>query len=68
MKELRSKIWEALISTLPIIAIVYIMALLPWFHITGRELIDFSISAVLLILGTALYYALKIRHLDKLFI
>ena len=29
MKELRSKIWEALISALPITVIVYIMALLP---------------------------------------
>ena len=55
MKELRSKIWEALISTLPIIAIVYIMALLPWFRISGGELIDFSISAVLLILGIGLF-------------
>ena len=54
MRELRSKIWEALISTLPIIVIVYIMALLPWFHITGGELIDFSVSAVLLILGIGL--------------
>ena len=55
MKELRSKIWEALLSTLPIIAIVYIMALLPWFRISGGELIDFSISAVLLILGIGLF-------------
>ncbi len=55
MKELRSKIWEALISTLPITVIVYIMALLPWFSISGRELIDFSISAVLLILGIGLF-------------
>ena len=55
MKELRSKIWEALISTLPIIAIVYIMALLPWFHISGGEIVDFSISAVLLILGIGLF-------------
>ena len=55
MKELRSKIWEALISTLPIIVIVYIMALLPWFHISGGELVDFSISAVLLVLGIGLF-------------
>ncbi len=55
MKELRSKIWEALISTLPITVIVYIMALLPWFNISGSELVDFSVSAVLLILGIGLF-------------
>ena len=55
MKELRNKILEALISALPITAIVYILALTPWFHLTGVELITFSIGAVLLILGIGLF-------------
>ena len=55
MKELRSKILEALLSALPITVIVYIMALLPWFDFSSAELITFSIGAVLLILGIGLF-------------
>ena len=55
MKELRSKILEALLSALPITVIVYIMALLPWFDFSKAELITFSIGAVLLILGIGLF-------------
>ena len=55
MKELRGKILEALISALPITAIVYIVALTPLFNITEIELITFSIGAVLLILGIGLF-------------
>ena len=55
MKELGSKIWEALLSALPITLIVYLMALLPWFDFTKTELITFSISAVLLVLGIGLF-------------
>ena len=55
MKELRSKIIEALVSALPITVIVYIMALLPWFDFSGTEIITFSVSAVLLVLGIALF-------------
>ena len=55
MKELRSKIWEALISALPITAIVYILALTPWFDLNQTELITFSIGAVLLVLGIGLF-------------
>ena len=55
MKELRSKIWEALISALPITAIVYILALTPWFDLNRTELITFSIGAVLLVLGIGLF-------------
>ena len=51
MKELRSKIQEALISALPITVIVYLLSLLPWFDFTATELITFTIGAVLLILG-----------------
>ena len=55
MKELWGKIREALISALPITAIVYIVALLPWFNFSGLELLNFSISAVLLILGIGFF-------------
>ena len=55
MKELRSKILEALISALPITAIVYIMSFLPWFNFTQAELISFTVGAVLLVLGIGLF-------------
>ena len=55
MKELKEKIQEALISTLPITAIVYLLALTPWFDFTGTELITFSVGAVLLVLGIGLF-------------
>ena len=55
MKELREKIQEALISTLPITAIVYLLALTPWFDFTSTELITFSVGAVLLVLGIGLF-------------
>ena len=55
MKELKAKILEALISALPITAIVYLMALLPWFDFTTAELITFSIGAVLLVVGIGLF-------------
>ena len=55
MKELWSKIKEALISALPITAIVYILALTPLVNLNNTELITFSIGAVLLILGIGLF-------------
>ncbi len=55
MKELRSKILEALISALPITLIVYLVAVLPWFHFTASELINFTICAVLLVVGIGLF-------------
>ena len=55
MRELRAKIVEALVSALPITGIVYIMALLPWFDFSGTELLTFTISAVLLVLGIAFF-------------
>ena len=39
MKELREKIKEALVSALPITAIVYILALTPLFDLSATELI-----------------------------
>ena len=55
MKELREKISEALISALPITAVVYIMALTPLFDLSSVELITFTVGAVLLILGIGLF-------------
>ena len=49
------KIKEALISALPITAIVYILALTPFFEFTTAELITFTVGAVLLILGIGLF-------------
>ncbi len=50
-----SKIKEALISALPITLIVYLISLLPWFNFTGTELITFTVSAVMLILGIGFF-------------
>ena len=55
MKELKAKIMEALISALPITAIVYVLALTPWFEFSLIELVTFTIGAVLLILGIGLF-------------
>ena len=55
MKELLAKIREALLSALPITAIVYILALTPWFDFSAAELITFTVGAVLLIVGLGLF-------------
>ena len=55
MKELREKIKEALISALPITAIVYILAMTPLFHLSSTELMTFTVGAVLLVLGIGLF-------------
>ena len=55
MRELGSKIKEALVSALPITLIVYVMALLPWFDISGVEIITFTVSAVMLVLGIGFF-------------
>lgn len=55
MKELKAKILEALISALPITAIVYIMALTPMFEFSKTELITFTVGAVLLVLGIGFF-------------
>ncbi len=55
MRELRSKIMEALISALPITVIVYIMALLPWFDISAAQIGTFTIGAVMLVLGIGFF-------------
>ncbi len=55
MKELRSKIWEALLSALPITLIVYVLAMTPLFNLNRVELITFSVGAVLLVLGIGMF-------------
>ena len=55
MKELCNKIWEALLSALPITAIVFLVSLLPGIHFSSTELVTFSVGAVLLVLGIGLF-------------
>jgi len=55
LKELLSKIQEALLSALPITAIVYVLSLTPWFNFTAAELITFTVGAVLLVVGLGLF-------------
>ncbi len=55
MKELWSKIKEALISALPITAMVYVLSLTPLFDFTRDALITFTVGAVLLVLGIGLF-------------
>ena len=55
MKELKEKIVEALVSAMPITAIVYVLALTPYFDFSGAELITFTVGAVFLILGIGLF-------------
>ena len=55
LKELREKIKEALVSALPITAIVYLLALTPLFDLSTTELITFTVGAVLLVLGIGLF-------------
>ena len=50
-----AKIQEALLSALPITAIVYVLSLTPWFNFTSAELITFTIGAVLLVVGLGLF-------------
>ena len=55
MKELTTKIKEALFSALPITLIVYLLALLPGFSFNRWEMISFTIGAVLLIIGIGFF-------------
>ena len=55
MKELKEKIVEALVSALPITAIVYVLVLTPFFDFSPAELITFTLGAVFLILGIGLF-------------
>ena len=53
--ELMAKIKEALLSALPITAIVYVLALTPWFDFSRTELMTFTVGAVLLVVGLGLF-------------
>ncbi len=55
MKELWSKIRESLVSALPITLIVYLIAFLPGFSFSRLEIVNFTVGAVLLILGIGLF-------------
>lgn len=55
MKELWAKIKEALVSTLPITLIVYILAFLPGFTFSRTEMTSFTIGAFLLVLGIGFF-------------
>ena len=55
MKELRNKIREALISALPVTALVYLLALTPILNLSRAELVTFTVGAVLLVLGIGLF-------------
>lgn len=55
MKELRAKIREALVSALPITALVYLVALLPGISFDRRQMLAFTVGAFLLILGIGLF-------------
>ena len=55
MKELQAKIKEALMSVLPVTAMVYLLAATPLLYLTRIELIPFTIGAVMLILGIGLF-------------
>ena len=55
MKELLKKIKEALVSTIPITAIVYFLALTPLFDLSRTELLTFTFGAIMLVLGVGLF-------------
>ena len=55
MKQLMEKIREALVSALPVTVLVYILALTPVLDLTGVELVTFTVSAVLLVVGIGLF-------------
>lgn len=54
-KQLLIKIKEALVSVLPVTLIVIILNFTPLVNFTSKEIIVFSISAVLLIIGIGLF-------------
>ena len=57
MRELKEKIKEALVSSLPITVIVYIIALLPFFdfQLSSAEFWTFTVGAAMLVLGIGLF-------------
>jgi len=55
LKELWEKIKEALVSTLPVTAVVYVLAMTPLFDLSRTEVITFTVGAVFLVLGIGLF-------------
>ena len=55
MKQLMEKIREALVSALPVTVLVYLLALTPVLELTKVELVTFTVSAVLLVIGIGLF-------------
>ena len=55
MHVLWTKIKEALVSALPITLIVYILSVLPWFPFGGKDILNFSICAVMLVVGIGFF-------------
>ena len=55
MHVLWTKIKEALVSALPITLIVYILSVLPWFPFGTTEILTFTVSAVMLVLGIGFF-------------
>ncbi len=55
LKILLTKLREALVSVLPVTAIVLLMKLTPWVSFTGQETAVFCICSVLLVLGIGLF-------------
>ena len=55
VKNLLSKIKEALLSVLPVALIVYVLNLTPLFSLTSKEMVVFLFSTLFLILGIGLF-------------
>lgn len=55
LNALWAKIREALVSALPVTAIVYLLALTPLFNFSGAELVSFTIGAAALVLGIGMF-------------
>ena len=55
LKILRGKLWEALLSVLPVTAIVFIISMTPLISLELREVAIFAVSAVLLFVGIGLF-------------
>ena len=54
-KSLREKLREALVSVLPVCAIVFLLSLSPWVELDGTELAIFAGATLLLIVGIGLF-------------
>lgn len=55
LRTLLDKLKESLMSVLPVVAIVLILCATPLVNLTAKEMIVFSVSAVLLIVGISLF-------------